>query len=72
MKKEIKPPRHPHQDGDDEKNLAQLAAFRIESELMRLGQDRIDQLRQLVTKKDATRRTTIINEQAKQKTSRLG
>ena len=25
MKKEIKPPRHPHQDGDEEKNLAQLA-----------------------------------------------
>ena len=60
MKKEIKPPRHPHQDGDEEKNLAQLAAFRIESELMRLGQDRIDQLHQLITKKDATRRTTII------------
>ena len=49
MKNEIKPPRHPHQ-----------AAFRIESELVRLGQDRIDQLRQLITKKDATRRTTII------------
>jgi hypothetical protein len=67
MKKEIKPPRHPHQDGDDEKNLTQLAGEleRLEKAVMgrkppTILHGRIDHLRQLITKKDATRRTTII------------
>lgn len=68
MKNEIKPPRHPHQDGDDDKNLAQLAGELERLEKAAAGRKpptilhgRIDHLRQLITKKDA-RRTTIINE----------
>jgi hypothetical protein len=67
MKNEIKPPRHPHQDGDEEKNLAQLAGELDKLTDSAAGRKpptilhgRIDHLRQLITKKDATRRTTII------------
>jgi len=66
MKNEIKPPRHPHQDGDNEKNLAQLTGELERLEKAVSGRKpptilhgRIDHLHQLITKKD-TRRTTII------------
>ena len=79
MKNEIKPPRHPPQADDEEKNLAQLAGELGRLEKAVAGRKpptilhgRIDHLHQLIKKKDATRRTTIINEQAKQKTPRLG
>ena len=59
----------PQLEGDDEKNLAQLAGELdklIDSAAGRkpptILHGRIDHLRQLITKKDATRRTTIINE----------
>ena len=67
MKNEIKPPRHPHRDGDNDKNLTQLAGELGRLEKAVAGRKpptilhgRIDHLRQLITKKDATRRTTII------------
>ena len=57
----------PQLEGDDDKNLAQLAGELdklIDSVAGRkpptILHGRIDHLRQLITKKDATRRTTII------------